>query len=174
MDEHSVSAVINRMQFLRGDFAGKAKPLRPPWAISEAAFSQLCTRCGECISQCPNHLIRSGRGDFPVIDFNAGECLFCEACVDTCKPGALKKTPDKPVWTVRATLDSTVCLACRNIECLSCYDPCEARAVSLTARIGGVAIPMINSAACTGCGACFGVCPVHAIKMISKPLQVTR
>jgi ferredoxin-type protein NapF len=168
-----MSAAISRMQFLRGDFSGNAAPLRPPWARSENEFTRLCVRCGDCISQCPNHIIVNGRGDFPVVDFSAGECLFCAECVDACKPGALKKSDGQQAWSVRATIDSTKCLAYHNVECRSCYDPCEAQAIRMAPRIGGVSIPVLDNPACSGCGACYGICPVHAINMQSNPQQVS-
>ena len=163
----NVSKAISRMQFLRGDYSGKNSPIRPPWALPEHTFTSLCERCGECIDKCPTHIIHKGRGDFPVIDFKSGECLLCGDCVDTCKPGALKKINGEQPWSVHASIDTATCLAYRNVECRSCYDPCEASAVNMTPRIGGVSVPVLNRTVCTGCAACFAVCPVQAINMSS-------
>jgi ferredoxin-type protein NapF len=32
-------------------------------------------------------------------------------------------------------------------------------------RLGGISIPLISTDTCTGCGACFSVCPVQAITL---------
>ena len=159
-----MSAQVNRMQFLRGDFRGKETPLRPPWAIDESLFTEICTNCGECITQCPTHIIKPARARFPVVDFSAGECIFCEQCVDACKPRALLKTNQKSTpWSIKAAINNDVCIAHQGVECRSCYDPCEARAIMMPPRLGGISIPIISKDSCTGCGACYSVCPVQAI-----------
>jgi len=168
-----MSTAISRMQFLRGDYSGRNNPKRPPWALPEDAFTELCERCGDCIDRCPTHIIHRGRGNFPVIDFKSGECLFCGDCVDTCKPAALKKLDGHKPWSVTASVNRKTCLAYNNVECRSCYDPCEAGAIKMTPRIGGVSIPELNSATCTGCGACFAVCPVQAMNMNTNPIEVS-
>ena len=158
-----MSAQVSRMQFLRGDFKGKESPLRPPWAIDEQLFTEICTSCGDCISQCPTHIIKPARANLPVIDFSAGECLFCEECVEVCEPHALLKKESKSPWAVKASIDNDKCVAYKGVECRSCYDPCEARAIMMPPRLGGISLPIISSHNCTGCGACFSVCPVNAV-----------
>jgi ferredoxin-type protein NapF len=168
---------ISRMQFLRGDLSGRNAPIRPPWALDEAAFTRLCNACGDCIERCPTKIIHSGRGSYPVIDFSAGECLFCGDCVDACKPGALKKPPKKTgsaPWSVKASIDTKACIAHRGVECRSCQDPCEVRAIEVPPRIGGVSVPVLDAGRCTGCAACFHVCPVSAVRMNMNPTQVSR
>jgi len=162
-------AQVSRMQFLRGDFKGKKAPLRPPWAIAESLFTEICTNCGECISHCPTHIIKPARANFPVIDFSSGECLFCEQCVDVCKPQALLKARQEAPWAIKASIDEAVCITYQGVECRSCYDPCEARAIHMPPRLGGISIPVLNSDNCSGCGACFAICPVQAITMKNLP-----
>ncbi|MDH5387559.1 MAG: ferredoxin-type protein NapF [Gammaproteobacteria bacterium] len=162
-----MSTAINRMQFLRGDYSGKKSPIRPPWADTEKRFTHLCDSCGECIKQCPTQIIQKGRGDYPVINFNAGECLFCNECVDACKTKALTIIEGQQPWSVTASINTKTCLAYNNTECRSCYDPCEVSSINMTARIGGVSIPLLNTSLCTGCGACFAICPTKAITMIT-------
>lgn len=169
-----MSTAISRMQFLRGDYSGRNNPIRPPWALPEDSFTKLCERCGDCIDKCPTHIIHEGRGSFPVIDFMSGECLFCGDCVETCKPGALKQLNGHKPWSVTASINSTKCLAYKNIECRSCYDPCESRAIRIKPRIGGVSIPLLNNVNCTGCGACIAVCPAQAVNMNTSPYEVSR
>jgi ferredoxin-type protein NapF len=158
-------AAISRIQFLRGDFSGQDEPLRPPWAVDEFLFTEICNTCGDCIEQCPTHIIHKGRGQFPVIDFKSGECLFCGGCLNTCKPGALKEISGQQPWFITASIDTEKCIAFQGVECRSCYDPCEVHAINMTPRIGGVSVPVLNHTTCTGCGACFSVCPVQAVNM---------
>lgn len=163
-----MSVAISRMQFLRGDYSGENSPIRPPWAANESEFTHLCDVCGDCIKKCPTQIIQKGRAGFPVINFNVGECLFCGDCVDTCQTNALVNNTNHQPWTVTASIKNEDCLAYKNTECRSCYDPCEAGSINMTPRLGGVTIPTINTSLCTGCGACFTVCPTKAIRMISN------
>ena len=164
-----MQAQVSRMQFLRGDFKGREMPLRPPWAIAEELFVDVCTGCGECVTRCPTHIIKTGRASFPVVDFSAGECLFCEECIQACEPKALLKSPQP--WRIHADINTGRCIAHQGVECRSCYDPCEASAISMPPQRGGISIPRVNESNCTGCGACIAVCPVDAISMNTTPDQ---
>lgn len=161
------------MQFLRGDYSGRNSPIRPPWAGAESTFTTLCEGCDACAVACPTRIIHKGRGNYPVIDFTTGECLFCGDCVDACKPRALNRAAERIPWSVKASIDPRSCLAHRKVECRSCYDPCEAGAIRMRARVGGVSVPELNTASCTGCGACFAVCPGRAVNMNTSPAEVT-
>ena len=160
-----MSTAISRMQFLRGDIAGRATPSRPPWALLETLFTARCTRCGDCLSACPTGILHKGRGGFPQVDFSRGECLFCADCTDACTPAALQKLPGRAPWALKASLDTETCIAFQGVECRACADPCEPRAIRMRPRIGGVALPEIELSACTGCGACYAPCPVQALRI---------
>lgn len=163
---------ISRMQFLRGDFSGRSAPIRPPWSLDEAEFIERCQRCGACAEACSQHIIRPGRGDFPEIDFTAGECLFCGDCVAVCEPRALYRQAQQTPWTVTAVLDTKACIAFMGVECRGCTDPCEPRAIRIAFRPGGVGTPRIDQSACTGCGACARVCPAQALTMLRESVGV--
>lgn len=163
-----MSAAINRAQFLRGDFAGRSSPIRPPWSVPEAEFVEHCNRCGDCISACPQYILDKGRGGFPRVDFSRAECLFCGECVQVCSTGALAVqrnagTASEP-WFVRASIGDG-CLAGRGVECRSCGDQCEPGSIRFQPVVGGVARPVLEQSVCNGCGACYGVCPVQAIEL---------
>lgn len=162
------------MQFLRGDFSGRAALQRPPWALAEPQFLERCDRCGHCVSRCPTRILKKGRGGFPEVDFSAGECLFCADCVGVCQPGALSQTPDRQPWALRAVIETGACVAQRGVECRSCTDPCESRAIRMRLQVGGAAIPEVNLSNCNGCGACYAVCPVQAIRIRPVELQEAR
>ena len=153
------------MQFLRGDISGRNVPIRPPWSVDENHFIDTCNSCGDCIKHCPTKILQKGRGDYPIVNFKAGECLFCNECVEACEVNALAIHEDQQPWSVVATINTETCLAHKGVECRSCYDPCEARAIKMTPLLGGVSIPNLDANLCTGCGACFAICPSNSISM---------
>lgn len=157
---------INRSQFLSGDFKGLNHPIRPPWALAEALFVERCTRCGECLKACPYGIIKEGRGKFPLLDFSLHGCTFCRECVAVCEPKVLHFDPaeDTAPWTLNAAI-LPACLSLNAIICRSCGEVCEERAISFKLELGGIARPNVDTESCTGCGECFAVCPVKAVKI---------
>ena len=158
------SSNLNRRQFLSMGRNRKTHPVRPPWAIEEDAFQKACTRCGDCISSCPEKiLIREGLNGYPKIDFSKGECTFCSNCVQGCPTTALNRS-QSPAWLIKAQVTDS-CLAAQQVLCMSCADQCDVRAIRFTPVAGVVSQPEINSADCTGCGACVAACPVQSIEV---------
>ena len=176
---------ITRMQLLRGDLKGKNNPFRPPWAIPEEYFVDYCTRCDKCIDACFDDLIVKGRGGFPQMDFKQGGCDFCEDCLNVCEASALKKIPINnnsnkreessedslesylPPWHIKANIELTNCLSMNATICRSCGESCDDKAIKFDLKLGGIAQPVLNVEQCTGCGACFAVCPVQVISLTS-------
>ena len=158
---------MNRAQFLRGALRGEPEPIRPPWSLNEAAFVDACTRCGDCLGLCPERILHKGRGGFPTVDFARGECTFCGVCARVCAGGALRDPGDDPSvpWNLVAAIGEG-CLTARGVLCSSCADRCETRALRFRkVRAGAVPVPVVDAAACTGCGACFGPCPAGAVSL---------
>lgn len=145
--------------------AAQQAPLRPPWAQQEALFIEHCTRCGDCAAACETHIIKAGSGGFPELDFQQGECTFCQNCVSVCPTGALSLATETPFQSQIAISES--CLALKGVMCRSCEDQCDAEAIRFTLQVGGVARPEINTDACTFCGACVAPCPTQAIAIHS-------
>ncbi len=161
--------ILQRRQFLHGDFTARRLPIRPPWAVNEASFISLCTRCRACLPMCPEQLIQIGSGGFPELDFSRTGCAFCGACALACSTGALQRDVDsRAPWTLQAQLIPG-CLALQGALCRSCSEHCEADAIRFKLHRNGVAQPQINVSSCTGCGACIGVCPTHALKLRAAP-----
>jgi ferredoxin-type protein NapF len=159
---------VSRAQLLSGDLEGEAIPFRPPWALTEVDFVDRCNGCGDCISACPDALIVAGRGRLPRMEFARGGCDFCAACVDACKVGALRRDADSsvPPWRIKATIQPG-CLSLNAVICRSCGEVCDERAIRFRLATGGVAIPLLDSDRCSGCGACFAVCPIRAVTLSS-------
>lgn len=155
---------LTRRAFLSGRFAAQSAELRPPWAIAPPAFEQTCSRCDACIAACPSRIIVLGEAGFPRIDFRlgTGECSFCGECATACQPGALKRQPNAVPWRLKAAIGAA-CLAFQGVVCRACGDRCNAAAIRFRPRLGGAALPELDTARCTGCGACVGVCPVAAV-----------
>lgn len=141
-----------------------ASPLRPPWALDELLFQDACTRCGDCLTSCPEGILqREGANGYPIVNFTVGECTFCKQCVEVCPTKALNLS-QTPVWPAKAVVESA-CLALQGVICTTCAEQCEAEAISFTASLGKVSEPMININACTACGACVAPCPTQAIEV---------
>jgi ferredoxin-type protein NapF len=136
---------------------------RLPWAKPDADFTDACTQCGECLKACETQIITKGVGGFPTVDFEKGECTFCQKCADICPENAFLATNEAP-WQITAKINET-CLAYQNVECRTCAEECEPRAIQFSHNVGRVAQPKLDSELCTGCGACLSVCPVSAISM---------
>jgi ferredoxin-type protein NapF len=152
-----------RRGFLKG--SRHAAPLRPPWALADdAAFTQACTRCGDCTKACPQQVLHSGDGGYPEIRFDVRGCTLCGDCVRVCRPAALQSLVGRPPWTLRASIQGA-CLALRRVECRVCGDACDAQAIGFRPQIDGVALPQVDGDRCTGCGACVAPCPVGAVAM---------
>ena len=161
-----MSVSVSRAQFLRGKFSNNPPPIRPPWALPEGDFIETCTACGDCAGKCPEKIIVSGVGRFPVIDFSNGECSFCGACVEACSKDALKESEslESLPWLHTANIGEG-CLARKAIICRSCGDNCEPEAIRFSMEPGGISKPVLDKEKCTGCGACYRPCPANAITM---------
>lgn len=153
---------ISRAQFIRGSFSGSKQVIRPPWAMAEPGFVEACSRCNDCISACLEKILETGRGGFPQVNFFKGECSFCGDCAAKCKSGALNRRTDEVPWSFKSIIASS-CLAQKQVVCRTCGEVCPVGAIRFNLSIGAVARPEVDPEACTGCGACYGPCPVSAV-----------
>lgn len=162
-----------RRAFLRGSSPRLSQTaIRPPWALPFADFIQACTRCDDCLRACPQHIVQRGDGGYPEISFKAGECSFCGQCAAACKAGAFQpdnRTP-RNAWHLTVNIQPT-CLSLNGVVCRTCGEQCDARAIRFQLQTRAVAVPQLNPASCTGCGACVGVCPVNAITIQNRSRQ---
>ncbi len=149
----------SRRAWLRGDRTPVPVAPRLPWLLPEAFFAG-CTRCGACLDACPERVIAAGDGGLPGIDFERGGCTFCGACRARCPLPLFDRDAERP-WAYRVGITGK-CLTRHGIVCRSCQDACAAGAIRFAPGPARVAVPVLDDEACTGCGACVGVCPVSA------------
>ncbi|MER2605990.1 MAG: ferredoxin-type protein NapF [Siculibacillus sp.] len=164
-----MSVALARRDLFRGRIAPaqKAHGLRPPTAIPETRFTDLCDGCAACAPACPETVIRLDADRRPVLRFEHGECTFCGACADVCRPGALAREGIRP-WTAVATI-SGKCLAVGGVHCRTCGDACPHSALKFAPRVDGRWLPAVLDETCTGCGACVAGCPVDAVSVVERP-----
>ncbi|HEY9080094.1 ferredoxin-type protein NapF [Magnetovibrio sp.] len=160
---------ISRRALFTGRLANPARPvIRPPWSAPQATFLDACDQCNECLSVCAEGVIVQGGGGFPEIDFQNGACTFCGDCAQVCEPGAIVADDiyRAEPWAIVARFGAE-CLSQNGVTCRVCGDRCDARAIRFQLAVGGVAHPIVNPSACTGCGACVAPCPVGAVEVVS-------
>ena len=147
-------------------------PLRPPGALPEKRFLQLCVRCGQCVNVCPHASIKLATGfgrnrKTPVIDPHTVPCYLCMKCPPACPSGALDATVQNinDVAMGQAYIQKDRCHNyTQGIMCMTCYDRCPLRGSAVILDKG--LIPAITKA-CVGCGICVYVCPVEAITVVA-------
>ena len=141
----------------------KASVIRLPWAVEEQAFTDGCTRCGDCINACPEKIIVKGRGGFPMLSFANDGCTLCQKCVQACDEPIFRPLNERGLL-FHATI-SDQCFPKKGIECRSCAQACEANAIRFQFGANRLATPQLITDDCTGCGACLSICPADALSL---------
>jgi ferredoxin-type protein NapF len=138
--------------------------------LPEARFVEACERCGDCARICEAQIIHKGTGGYPEVSFEQVGCSLCGECAVACKGRGLSKDPasERP-WGHRIRI-SEDCLPRLGVVCRTCGEACDERAIRFQPRVGGPALPGLESALCTGCGQCLARCPVDAIEIEREPL----
>ncbi len=169
-----MTQTVTRRQLFRS-LAGQAALRRPPGAVDEARFMEICDGCGECIAACAAEtgVLKADRGGAPVVDFAFGHCVFCGACVRACGTGALTGAEGVEAGEVtfpwHMEISQERCMEFSGITCRLCESACEERAIRFRPMAGHVTRAWIEAQECSGCGECLPRCPNRAIAIIGKP-----
>ena len=158
-----MSAVASRRAFLTGRLSGEDDSAMWPPGAARENFPDLCTRCGDCVSVCPENVLALNAQGLPVFQPQDAGCTFCGDCADACKTEALDLARFA-AWPWRAQVADT-CLSLNAVSCRVCQDSCDQGAIGFRLKTGGSADPVLNDDACIGCGACATACPAGAISL---------
>jgi len=149
-----------------------SRRIRPPGALPERTFLQVCARCGECMKVCPTNglqpaLTEAGlEGLFtPILVPRIGQCdEMCNACCQVCPTGAIRnfEIADKKEKLIlgKAVISRSTCRPWYgDKDCEICDEHCSYDAID-TRVIEGRKRPVVLEDKCTGCGICERWCPV--------------
>lgn len=139
--------------------------LRPPGALPEQQFRDVCSRCGECVRACPTSAIsidtngRIGQG-VPFIDPDQAACVVCDelACMKICPTGALQPVPLEQINMGLAIWREERCLRGSGQSCTICVDKCPVGSRAIEIVAGRV---QVHADGCIGCGVCQHECPTR-------------
>lgn len=154
-------------------------PLTPPGSLSARHFSQHCTGCQLCVSQCPNQVLRPSTDLLtlmqPTMSYERGYCRpECNRCSEVCPAGAIRPiTPEEKsstqighaVWVKKNCLILT-----DDVKCGNCARHCPVGAIQMV-RLDendrrSPRVPAVNEERCIGCGACENLCPARPFSAI--------
>ena len=168
--------------------------IRPPGALPEKNFLQLCQRCGLCMKACPTNVINPTLGEAGMAGFwtphlimTQGYCEYtCTLCGSVCPTGAIEEITarekiERPIIIGSAYVDRGRCLPWSgNGPCIVCQEVCPTSPKAIYLRkqvIRGpnsspveVNAPYVDLKKCVGCGICETKCPVKgrpAIRVIA-------
>lgn len=155
----------------------KINRLRPPGAVPEDIFMELCIRCARCIEVCPYDSIH--RADLyeklqigtPYIFADKRACYLCMKCPPVCPTGALNPKLAEPA-NVRigiAVINQETCLNYLYYKeemegvsegyaqlCNTCNNVCPFTDEAI--YMDKFILPVVTEK-CTGCGICVEKCP---------------
>lgn len=143
--------------------------LRPPGALPEKRFLDVCTRCTDCREACPYDAIRrlgpefAERSQTPAIIPLDAPCYLCEdmPCIAACKPKALMPVERCAVDMGVAIIDAGACYVAKGQPCDYCVVRCPIGRDAIL--LDDDNLPSVREDGCTGCGVCAYLCPGSAI-----------
>jgi len=156
--------------------AALPKPLawhRPPGALEGDNFTDVCSRCGECVKVCPAQCIKidatgENGGGAPYIHPNEMPCVMCQGllCMHTCPSGALTPIPIQDIDMGTARWREETCVRTIGENCTICVDQCPMGTAAL--ELNGNRV-VVKADGCTGCGVCQHYCPTSPKSIVVTP-----
>lgn len=150
---------------------------KPAGSRSVKNFTQHCTACQLCVSNCPNKVLRPSTKleNFmqPEMSYERGYCRpECTRCSEVCPAGAIRKITAEEkssihighaVWIAENCVVNTDGVSCGN-----CERHCPTGAIRMVGKGDGsrLRIPAIDTEKCIGCGACENLCPARPLSAI--------
>lgn len=131
---------------------------RPPFAVDEALFLEMCNGCNACVEVCPTQVIAL-RAAKAYLDLDLNHCSLCGQCADVCETHALSTTQRRNI-DARPTISPT-CNNYLSSPCRACSTSCPEDAITIMKN----EMPLVDSQRCTGCGLCRGACYIGVITM---------
>ena len=168
--------------------------IRPPGAVEENRFLDLCLRCEECVKACsstggclqPSGIEYGWTGFWtPRARMREGYCEYsCTLCGQVCPSGAIQPLTEeikKQTVIGLAYIDRSLCIPWATGEdCIVCEEHCPTPEKAIVFRKGdvelpgmvksGVKLPYVDRNLCIGCGICENKCPVFG----ESAIRVTR
>jgi ferredoxin len=159
-----------------------SKPQRvaitPPGSFGRSYFTERCTACGLCISQCPSQVLQPAFLEYGIsgmmqafMDFRSGYCNYeCTVCGHVCPTGAilpLKKDEKKRTQIGIARFIEEECIVItKGTQCGACSEHCPTKACDMVLYKNNLNIPFLEPDRCIGCGACEYICPTFPKSII--------
>ena len=157
----------------------RATRLVPPGAKSLRHFSQHCTACQLCVSECPSNVLRPSTNldtlMQPEMSYEDGYCRpECTRCSEVCPAGAIRPITVAEKSSTRighAVWIKKNCLPVADgVECGNCARHCPSGAIFMVHIDANddesPKIPVIDTERCIGCGACENLCPARPFSAI--------
>jgi ferredoxin len=172
--------------------------IRPPGAVEENKFLDICLRCEECVKACSSTgaCLQPAGVDYgwsgfwsPRANMRAGYCEYsCILCGQVCPSGAIKllteEVKQKQVIGL-GMINTTTCIPwATGVDCIVCEEHCPTPKKAILFRLGavtlldgvkeGVKLPYVDTSLCIGCGICETKCPVvgeSAIRVTNEGQQ---
>lgn len=153
--------------------------LRPPGARDEEDFLAACIRCGQCVQACPFDTLHFAGVDAgravatPTLTPRDVPCRLCAGhdgllCIEACPSGALEPVADeRAIRMGTAVVDTSRCLAYNQVICRACFNSCPYPFEAI--RLGPRMEPIIDAAACIGCGLCDEACLTEPSSITIRP-----
>lgn len=146
--------------------------LRPPGALTGAAFDETCSRCGKCVEVCPAKCINLSPdvvGGLPHIVARQSPCVMCTelSCMSACPSGALVPVASPGDINMGvAVMEFDRCLrgskkpgdSTAGEDCRVCISDCPVGDAAL--GLDGYGRIQVRPG-CTGCGVCERSCPTE-------------